>query len=274
MLAGAPRINFTDRIRKIKMEGFVPTMRYGPTGIGYTLETLLGIRENNYSNHDFIDDGQYFNNHFELKSQRVNITDPRRTKPYRINNSMISLVTQSPHEGLSNRKLIETYGYPATDGRDTINLYTTLVCSRYVNGRNVKNMKIERDGSFLHIVYKDVKLSYYDLTKFMKKLENLVVIRTNVKFEKCDCSNPSLHDPLTQEYHEFFHFNEIHIFTNFDFEKFCALLDKDQVKLDLRMHVPKDVKVHQYKDPTHDHGTGFRARFSNIVELYNDHTIL
>ncbi len=38
---------FTKKFREIKEQGFVQTMRKGPTGIGYTLETLLGIKENN-----------------------------------------------------------------------------------------------------------------------------------------------------------------------------------------------------------------------------------
>ena len=42
--------------------GFVKTLRKGPTGIGYTLETLLEIDENNISSPDF--------GEIELKAQR------------------------------------------------------------------------------------------------------------------------------------------------------------------------------------------------------------
>ena len=38
---------FIDKLKRIKELGFVPTKRRGPTGVGYTLETLLGISENN-----------------------------------------------------------------------------------------------------------------------------------------------------------------------------------------------------------------------------------
>lgn len=55
-----------DEIRKkltaIKKMGFVKTLRKGPTGIGYTLETLLEIDENNISSPDF--------GEIELKAQR------------------------------------------------------------------------------------------------------------------------------------------------------------------------------------------------------------
>ena len=48
--------------------GFVPTMRAGNTGIGYTLETLFGIAENNIRTPDF--------GEIELKSQRQGATTP------------------------------------------------------------------------------------------------------------------------------------------------------------------------------------------------------
>ena len=37
---------------KIKSMGFIKSSRKGPTGIGHTLETHLGLAENNYANPD------------------------------------------------------------------------------------------------------------------------------------------------------------------------------------------------------------------------------
>lgn len=39
--------DFVERMKEIKRLGFVPTLRKGPTGVGYTLETMLDIDENN-----------------------------------------------------------------------------------------------------------------------------------------------------------------------------------------------------------------------------------
>jgi hypothetical protein len=55
---------FKNKFKQIKALGYVPTMRKGPTGIGYTLETLLGILENNIANPDI--EGS------ELKAHRIN----------------------------------------------------------------------------------------------------------------------------------------------------------------------------------------------------------
>lgn len=38
---------FKKKFKKIKAKGFIPSSRRGPTGIGHTLESLLGIDENN-----------------------------------------------------------------------------------------------------------------------------------------------------------------------------------------------------------------------------------
>ena len=199
MIWNIPRIDFISLMNQIKKEGFISTMRGGPTGIGYTLESLLGINENNHNLHDYIDDGKFKDHLFELKANRSIIRFiPGKTKK---NKSMLSLVTQAPHEGLSNRKLIGKYGYPATDGRDTVNLYTTLVCTRYTNGKNIKNMKIERQNGLLYIIHKNEKLSHYNLIKIFKKITSLAIVRTEVEYRLCKCGNTKLHDRKTKNYH-------------------------------------------------------------------------
>jgi len=35
------------KLEEIKNKGFVPTLRHGSTGVGYTFETLFGVKENN-----------------------------------------------------------------------------------------------------------------------------------------------------------------------------------------------------------------------------------
>ncbi len=54
---------FSVKFKEIKNLGYVPTKRRGPTGIGYTLETRLGIAENNNAHPDI--DGA------ELKAHRT-----------------------------------------------------------------------------------------------------------------------------------------------------------------------------------------------------------
>ena len=56
------------KLEKVKKMGYVVSMRKGNTGIGYTLETLLGIAENNIKLPDL--------GTIELKSKRKNVPTP------------------------------------------------------------------------------------------------------------------------------------------------------------------------------------------------------
>ncbi len=55
-----------EKLSEIKKMGYVQTLRKGPTGVGFTLETLLKIKENNISTPDL--------GKIELKAQRENHT--------------------------------------------------------------------------------------------------------------------------------------------------------------------------------------------------------
>lgn len=67
---------FITRFTAIKNTGYIKTHRVGDTGIGKTLEDLLGIEENNIAGPDFAD--------YELKVMRSSA------------NSILSLFTKSP----------------------------------------------------------------------------------------------------------------------------------------------------------------------------------
>lgn len=98
-----------DEIKKklsaIKKLGYVKTLRNGPTGIGYTLETLLGIKENNISSPDL--------GEIELKAQREHHTG--MTTLFTFNNKAWKM---NPLEA------IKKYGSLDKDGR--LGMYYTM----------------------------------------------------------------------------------------------------------------------------------------------------
>ena len=53
-----------EKLSDINRMGYVVSLRKGPTGVGYTLETLLGVEENNLRTPDL--------GNIELKSRRIN----------------------------------------------------------------------------------------------------------------------------------------------------------------------------------------------------------
>ena len=93
------------KLSAIKQQGYVRTLRNGPTGIGYTLEELLGIEENNISSPDF--------GKIELKAQRENHTG--LTTLFTFNRKVWKM---KPLDA------IKRYGSPDKNGR--LGLYYTM----------------------------------------------------------------------------------------------------------------------------------------------------
>lgn len=83
--------DFIYEFQKIKEYGWILTHRSGSTGVGKTLEDLLGIIENNYDEPDFCE--------YELKSCRVE------------SNSMLLLFAKTPQPLGAVNHLRETFGY-------------------------------------------------------------------------------------------------------------------------------------------------------------------
>ena len=98
-------VEFIKKFRAIKEKGFIPTTRRGPTGIGHTLETYLGIVENNNARPDI--DGA------ELKSHRTK------------GNNMITLFTfNNKVWKMPALEAVKKYGSLDKDGRQ--GLYYTM----------------------------------------------------------------------------------------------------------------------------------------------------
>jgi hypothetical protein len=86
-------------LREVAKKGYVPSMRKGPTGVGFTLETLLGIRANSSKHPDF--------RGIEIKSTRVNQQGNTKVR------STLFGAVPDWHMSMINHasKLLEQYGY-------------------------------------------------------------------------------------------------------------------------------------------------------------------
>lgn len=96
-----------DALREISAQGFITTLRAGDTGVGKTLENLLGIKDNS-------DKGPDFGN-IELKARRLNKGNKQ------------SLFTQVPNWEISTAKsawdILKNYGY---ERNGKLKLYCTI----------------------------------------------------------------------------------------------------------------------------------------------------
>lgn len=151
------------RLSKIKKLAYIKSLRKGPTGIGYTLETLLKIRENNISSPDF--------GNIELKAQREKHAG--MTTLFTFNNKAWKM---NPLEA------VHKYGSLDKDGR--VGMYYTM------------GMKPNSAGLFLYVDSSSISVRHIDgniiaiwqLAEIEKRFENKVksVLLVKAKVEERD----------------------------------------------------------------------------------------
>ena len=225
-----------EKLSDINRMGYVVSLRKGNTGIGYTLETLLGVAENNLRSPDLGNIelketllGVAENNlrysdleNIELKSRRIKST------------SLLTMFTFNYSIWkIEQEALIQQYGY-YKNGRWA--LYTT-----------VKNKPNNR-GFYIKIEQDYVRLYHEDgLCAIEWQLKGLIDDLKN-KF-----SNVLLVEAESRKVgeNEEFWYKEAYLLTGIIVEKFLEYIKNGTIAVDLRMHINKNGVVR-------NHGTGFR----------------
>ena len=230
--------DFIREYSKICSMGWIQTHRSGPTGIGKTLEDLLGIVENNIDGPDFGD--------YELKSCRLN------------SNSMLTIFTKTPQPKGAANTLRMNFGYisDAYANNEKV-LHSTLSADRFVPIADTgRSLKVLCDSSKITIVAEDGREYAYWTKELLKK-----AFEKKYKGKFVYAKAQSRGSGASEE----FHFVEAYEVSGFDYEAFVELLERGKVYIDLR--------IGQYhggaKDgQTHDHGTGFRIKESDQPLLF------
>lgn len=151
---------FKRRFAEIKDKGYVESLRQGPTGIGFTLESLLDIRENNLFSPDL--------GNIELKAHREG------------SQSMITLFTFNRGAWVTDPLIaVKKYGTPDANGR--IGLYFTMSrvpnsAGLFLDPRNEEVSILHKDGTEI------VRWRYRDLAeRFALKLPALLLVYAHVE---------------------------------------------------------------------------------------------
>jgi len=227
---------FQRKIAQIKRTGYVPTHRKGDTGIGKTLEDLLGITENNIAGPDFAT--------YELKAARKESV------------SMLTLFTKAPLPASANKRLLEVFGYAQRKiPRDYKQLSLT--------GREVDESNIPVEAKELHVTVDALKPNSLGLKLGVKEKKLFI---ENDRGVEAYWDNDTLKESFERKYHklvyvladhkveggkEHFWFNEALLLDGFSFERFSELVEEGKLKVDIRIGHYPDGRLH-------DHGTGFR----------------
>lgn len=227
---------FLSEIKKIKEMGYGESHRAGPTGIGKTLEDLLGITENNIAGPDFAI--------YELKTARKESV------------SMLTLFTKAPEPKGANKKLLETFGYVQRKvPRDHKQLTLT--------GEEIDESRIPIEEKELHTTVDPIKPNSVGLKLEIK--DNRLYIG-NDRGVEAYWNNDTLRKAFEKKYHkliyvladhkmekgkEYFWYNMAYLLDGFSFERFSELVGEGKLKVDIRIGHYPDGRLH-------DHGTGFR----------------
>ena len=223
-----------EQLEKIKAMGFVKTHRAHDTGIGKTLEDLLGIKENNLRLPDVGD--------VELKAKRID------------SGSMLTVATKSPEPKGINKVLFEKYKYLDKEGK--YNLHSTVCGSQ----KNPQSFKVVFEGEKLVLKNKSKIAVYWPISIFddvlKAKSDKILLAFAETKGER-------------KTKNEKFHFTEAYLLSNLNINKFKSAVESDKLKIDIRIGVYRSGKN---KGKYHDHGTGFRINKRDFLHLFDNFT--
>lgn len=200
-----------ENLSMLKRRGYVVSMRRGNTGIGYTLETLLGVGENNLRTPDM--------GEIELKSHRKGAA------------SLITLFTFNRGAWKMRQvDVVEKYGYWDTNGRNS--LYSTT------------NITPNNQGLYTRIASEHVELYHVDGTliaqwsgdglakTFNEKMPALVVVYADTR--------------INSDNKEEFWFNEAYLLRQPDASNILELVRNGTILVDIRMHINEGGSVRNH----------------------------
>lgn len=223
----------TKKIQEIKNKGFIKTRRVHDTGIGKTLEDLLGIKENNLKVPDV--------GEIELKAKRID------------SQSMLTIATKAPQPRGVNKILFAKYKYKDKDG--CYCLHSTVYATRF----NPQKFKIVLADDKIELKNRKNIEAYWPITVFQdvlkSKSDKVLLVLAETEGER-------------KSKEERFRFAEAYLLSDLNIDKFKKAIQDDKLKVDIRIGVYRSGKL---KGRYHDHGTGFRINKRDFLYLYDQY---
>ena len=214
-------------------------------GIGRTFEEQIGIKENTLDTPDY--------KGIEIKTKRNN------------SKSYINLFNMTPKgkEPYEIKRLNHKYGYPDREFKSLNVLQESVYCNQrtWIGSKYQFMLQINQQSEKIYLcifdIYGDLieKETYWDFNtiqeKLNKKLTNLAFIKASNKY-------------INQK--EYFHYNEINIYTLKNFQTFISLIEQGIIRVTFKIGIFKKGKR---KGQIHDHGTSFCIKEQNLTKLFN-----
>ena len=229
---------FLPKFDALSAKGFVPTLRKGSTGIGYTLETMLNIEENNSPRGDFMG--------MELKAWRNDGSHSQR-------HEKMNLFLKEPKwmDGLSSKDRVHKYGYVDPNGRTALYSTVTIETNSHKLG-----FEIDQENSKLWMTFEGKRVAWWSFDVLEKRLTEK---HTETVFVSADVQGEGKQ--------EAFHYQQVLWCREPSVEKFLTLLTEGDVMLELRMHLKETGSVR-------NHGSCFRIDKARLKDLFRHSTIV
>jgi hypothetical protein len=222
----------------IRSQGYIRTMRPGSTGVGYTFESLAGIKENNSREADY--------KGIEIKTFRSKDSSFKESKKQ-------DLFLKEPVwlDGLSAVGRILSYGYIDVDHRYA--WYSTVKNKVNSHGLRVGGSK---DAQELLLFYEDKLVASWSREaiqkRLLEKLSELVIVSARTRGFLA--SEEFLYETLM-------HCKEPSV------DAFFEMVCSGSVLIEIRMHVGAGSRCR-------NHGTSFRVLMRDLGRLFNSVKLL
>lgn len=217
------------RLQELKEQGYIPSKRRGPTGIGFTFEKCMGLDETNLQLPDL-------RGRVELKATRRSST------------SLITLFTFNKGAWkVHPKEVIQKFGYIDESGRE--GLYTT-VWANQVNSQGFM-LKVDKNTNTVTLLRGDAEIASWSIYRLvgalLYKLGKVLYVIADSRVNKDG----------TEE----FHFNEAYLLEDPHEENFINAFNNSITCIDIRMHINKNGGVR-------NHGTAIRIKEGNLDCLF------
>lgn len=223
---------FLRKFDDIKARGFVQTQRRGSTGIGYTFETLMGLKENNNPTGDFLG--------MELKAYRDDEGALDDTEK-------MNLFLKEPEwlDGLRGAERIQKYGYQDRNGRTA--LYSTVTTAENSHGFR---FRIDKPNRKLQLLFKSGPVGEWTFATLQNRLTEK---HSQVAFVAAESRGVAANEQ--------FRYHSVTWCAQPAVNELLRLIQSRRAMLELRMHVKES-------GAARNHGTAFRVQKNRLTELY------
>ena len=231
-----------NRIRNL---GWIKTMRLGNTGVGYTFESLLNIKENNLPVPDY--------NGIEIKTMRI------------FSKNTIHLFNASPDGDylFPIRRILDKLGYPCKENKE-LKIFMSAVkgdAFSYIGFSKKVKLEVDRNYKKINLIAYDyhnnnldINVSWsFDLLKKKLYIKNRYMAIIKAK-------------RIIENGIEYFHYVHIDFYKIKDFNKFLKLIEDGIITITFKINVYKSGEKFGQLD---NHGTDFSINEKNIEMLYS-----